>query len=122
MPRAGVRAQEDGEETKRGPVLRCVFCGHGICDAAARVSVQGSHEHTFSNPAGIIYHIGCFASAPGCRLAGEPTGEFSWFAGYAWRYALCGGCSIHLGWVYRSGDGDRFFGLIVERLEEGEVQ
>ena len=75
------------------------------------------------NPAGILYRIRCFASAPGCTEAGEFTTEYTWFAGFAWRYALCASCWEHVGWVYRrsaeASDGlGAFFGLIADKLVE----
>jgi hypothetical protein len=30
-----------------------------ITSPAERIVVQGSHQHTFANPHGIIYEIGC---------------------------------------------------------------
>ncbi len=80
----------------------------------------GCHEHTFTNPGGWVYRIGCFRRAPGCAQAGEFTEAYSWFPGQAWRYALCAGCRTHLGWVYRQAGGEaseaEFYGLILDRL------
>ena len=38
---------------------------------------------------------------------------------YRWRLALCAGCHVHLGWHYSGGAP--FFGLILDRLVEGEA-
>lgn len=94
--------------------LLCAACGNHISSDAERIAVAGQHEHEFPNPAGILYRIGCFSDAPGCSEVGEPTLEWSWFAGFAWRIALCRHCGTHMGWGY---DGESaFYGLIVDRL------
>ena len=113
-------AREDERPVIAGEApLLCAACGAVVTDRRNAVSVAGAHQHTFVNPAGIIYRVRCFSDAPGCREAGELTGEFSWFAGYAWRYALCGSCAEHLGWVYRAEARGAFYGLIAEKLAEG---
>jgi len=83
--------------------------------------MSGSHVHVFTNPAGFTFRIGCFSSAPGCLNAGDPTGDFTWFTGYDWSFALCGGCMTHLGWFYESGR-DGFHGLILAELVEDYLQ
>lgn len=99
------------------PVLRCRRCDHAITSPAARVSRGGAHAHTRINPGGWVYTIGCFAEAPGCTTTGPATAAHTWFAGHAWRVALCGACGEHLGWRFEaSTDMDAFFGLILERL------
>jgi hypothetical protein len=110
--------------------LLCFACGHPITSERQRFAAGGAHEHTFTNPAGWVYRIGCFRSAPGCAQAGEFTEEYSWFPGQAWRYALCAGCRTHLGWVFRgasAGAGGaagsappEFYGLILDRLVGAE--
>jgi hypothetical protein len=100
--------------------LCCVVCGQVVTDERHRVSVHGASEHRFMNPAGFVYALGCFAEAPGCRMRGAPTDEFTWFPGYTWCYALCAGCDSHLGWLFEGGQWSRFFGLILNRLAEAE--
>lgn len=96
-------------------VLRCRRCGHPVTTEQARRSVNGRHVHHLFNPAGILFEVGCFEAAPGCRFDGALTTEFTWFPGFAWRYALCGGCGSHLGWEYQ-GEAGGFAGLIVTEL------
>ncbi|MBI5783748.1 MAG: hypothetical protein HZA69_08390 [Gammaproteobacteria bacterium] len=103
------------EKAKKEKRLFCAACRHLITHQDQRVPVQGGHEHTFTNPRGITYHIGCYREAAGCSVVGESTAEFTWFLGYAWRVALCANCRTHLGWEFRS-DSDYFHGLIVDRL------
>jgi hypothetical protein len=80
-----------------------------------RIAVDGGHGHHVVNPHGFAFDIGCFREAAGCVTAGAPTFEFTWFPGYAWRHALCGGCGTHLGWCFAAA-ASGFFGLVLERL------
>ena len=96
--------------------LACRQCGQIITDASQRISIDGSHQHTFANPHGIVYEIGCFQAVTGCGAAGTPSEDFSWFRGYRWRIILCINCLTHLGWTFNNTAGHSFFGLILERL------
>ncbi len=79
--------------------------------------MYGDHEHTFLNPAGLIFHILCFKDADGARGLGVHTREYSWFQGYGWRTAACLGCGQQLGWEFAGAESPRlFFGFIRERL------
>ena len=98
------------------PWLRCRHCDAEVTPQAARIEVEGSHDHYQVNPAGYPFFFGCFAEAPGCLLAGLATEEHSWFAGHAWRLAHCRSCGEHLGWYFRSPSGSGFYGLILNRL------
>jgi hypothetical protein len=102
-----------------GRVLVCAACLHAVTTTGARIEMSGRHEHTFTNPHGLVFHIGCFAAAPGCLEVSDPSTEFTWFPTYAWQVAICRGCREHLGWLFRSGDS-RFHGLILDRLAESE--
>ena len=77
--------------------------------------MDGAHEHTFVDPAGFDYRIGCFNAAPGCAHIGHTESAFSWFPGWTWQVAVCGQCRAHLGWVYRNA-GEQFHGLILAAL------
>lgn len=109
------------EETTEGhdseKKLVCASCSYPITSDEARTQVDGSDRHTFANPAGHVFTIDCFASAPGCLVFGTETAEFSWFKGYRWSYAVCAMCASHLGWRFR-GEKRSFFGLIVGALVE----
>ena len=94
----------------------CRECGWIITYVSSKTSVQGAHMHTFANPHGIVYEIGCFSDAPGCAHAGPSTPEFTWFAGFSWRVAVCGKCLAHLGWRFTAKSGAGFYGLILDRL------
>lgn len=109
-------AVEDLRTDEGARAIRCAACGRAITTSADRISISGAHEHTRFNPGGFVYRFGCFGAAPGCAVVGEPMAEATWFTGSLWRYALCGGCGVHLGWRFEGG-GD-FFGLVLERLVE----
>jgi hypothetical protein len=104
-------------EEDHGRVLACARCLREVTTSADRIEVGGRHAHTFANPHGFSYHIGCFAQAGGCWAAGQPTTYWTWFPPYAWQIEHCASCGEHLGWLFRS-DADRFHGLILDRLVE----
>jgi hypothetical protein len=126
-PKAGNKTvlKNDVEESSReaelpddGEAICCRACGRVITRSVARTEINGSHQHTFANPHGIVFQIGCFREAWGCALAGPATDEFTWFKGYHWKIAVCGGCLTHLGWRFASAGGSLFFGLVLDRLSE----
>ena len=98
-------------------MLLCRTCGQPIASPRDRIEVGGRHIHALFNPTGILFEVGCFAQAGGCGFGGDPTLAFTWFAGYAWRFAFCRQCSVQLGWEYQSRS-DRFVGLIMTELRE----
>jgi ribosomal protein L40E len=97
--------------------IRCRQCHASITSGSRVIQKNGSHEHTFFNPHGIVFRIGCFSQAPGCLVNDRYTGEFSWFASHLWTFAICRQCYTHLGWHFR-GESGSFYGLIFARLEE----
>jgi hypothetical protein len=108
LPQTAVPADEQ-------PIV-CRSCLFPITRPDQRMVMQGAHEHTFANPHGIVFQIGCFRSADGCGYLGAPTDEFTWFAGFQWRIALCANCLVNVGWLFTSPGGTRFHGLILDRL------
>lgn len=105
----------EADEDVRAEIL-CRQCRQGITAPDLRISIQGSHRHTFANPHGIVFEIGCFREARNCGVLGAPTDEFSWFSGFRWQIVICGTCLTHLGWLFTSGAPAQFFGLILDRL------
>ncbi|MGB1277180.1 MAG: cereblon family protein [Nannocystaceae bacterium] len=105
-----------GEETDPPSRKRyvCRTCGIPVTSLAARKQVAGSHRHTFVNPQGESFELGCFAEAPGAMGVGPPTEHFTWFPGAPWRGAVCRGCGTQLGWAF--GEPIDFYGLIFTRL------
>ncbi len=112
--------QEGRPAASEEEAISCKICRFEITSREHAVEIDGQNEHTFFNPAGILFEIGCFAAAPGCADAGKPTPEFSWFPGFAWHYSFCSACGAHLGWKFQSGEGSVFWGLVLNRLVEGE--
>ena len=111
------RARSRGEGKQR---LVCAACAHPITRVQDETRRRGLHVHCFANPGGFVYRIGCFSAAPGVVQIGAGVSEHTWFAGFSWRVALCGGCREHLGWGFAATDGDGFFGLILSRLIPSE--
>ncbi|MBL1142574.1 MAG: hypothetical protein HND53_11125 [Proteobacteria bacterium] len=101
---------------ERSKKILCKYCKNHITNMDDAILVEDKHTHTFSNPAGYIYTINCYQSAPGCLVAGESTDEFSWFKGYDWQLAFCNSCHEHLGWLFTNGQ--QFYALISDRLSQ----
>lgn len=108
--------EESDEETGSHKAVRCAHCGHDVTTLSEQIEISGAHRHSFANPHGFVFEVGCFNSAAGCRSAGSPSGEFTWFAGYNWRLALCGRCLSHLGWYFMSAGSAGFIALVLDRL------
>jgi hypothetical protein len=111
------REAQRASETREESWVRCSACGRALTPARARTDVEGQHVHTFVNPAGFEYTIRCFADAPGCTGAGEESTFWSWFRGFAWRMAACGGCGAHVGWSFRK-ESSVFWGLVADRITD----
>ena len=122
--RRGYQGSEGGpgedEEPSRAEdqAILCRACGAEVTSHGAVMDMRGGHNHTFVNPHGYVFEIGCFSSAPGCVDYGAPTAEHTWFPGFSWCFSLCGSCSAHLGWRFSSGSGQVFWGLVLNRLKE----
>lgn len=111
-------ANDNHTDQSSDDAIYCVECGQVVTRGRWRLSIDG-HEHVFFNPNGNVFRVLCFREAPGLRHQGEPSGDFTWFRGYDWNFAFCGGCGAHTGWRY-TATGEQlppvFFGLIKERL------
>lgn len=110
---SSTRDESDNEQSR---ALLCRTCSIPITTEKQRIEKEGKHFHTFFNPAGIVYEIGCFRSAPGCLTYGPQSTEFAWFTGYKWQVVCCSSCQDHLGWKFDADD--EFFGLIIKKLKE----
>jgi len=95
--------------------VRCRVCRYIITSEPEQISINGAHQHVFANPHGLVFETACYQRAMGCVVTGSPSNEFSWFSGYLWQIALCGGCLNHLGWRFTSGT-NIFFCLICDQL------
>jgi hypothetical protein len=116
MPAGMVEDETKAETLEQEEHIRCRQCRNIIASPEDRITVQGAHRHTFANPHGIVFEIGCFKAVKGCGHVGEPSDEFSWFAGYSWRVAVCFICLTHLGWRFTAHEKESFHGLIIDRL------
>jgi hypothetical protein len=112
-------ASDAEQTTATGRALLCAACGHPITSTAARISVDGHHEHSAVNPHGYSYRFGCFARAPGCASRGVPSAQYTWFPGHHWQVQECARCGEHLGWLFFSSQRE-FYGLILDALIEAE--
>lgn len=110
-PEASPQAQETEER-----LILCRECLFPITREEEQAAMSGAFQHTFANPAGIVFTIGCFSTAEGCAPVGPPSDEFSWFPGFVWRVAICRGCLAHLGWYFHAPSGVAFWGLILDHL------
>jgi len=110
-------AQEKQRKEEERDFVFCKFCNNKITTINDIIDVNGHYQHTFTNPAGVTYLVGCFSSAIGCVNRGKSTFEHTWFNGYSWKFALCSKCQAHLGWFYTPDEeGISFFGLILDNL------
>ncbi len=121
-PDAGQKERPQPEDMEQEPGreggIFCRQCRHLLTSQDQRLEIQGSHGHTFSNPAGLLFQIGCFRLVPGCLPASPPEARWSWFSGYSWQVVVCSSCEVHVGWLY-AGGSESFYGLILNRLVKG---
>jgi hypothetical protein len=96
----------------------CAWCLNRVAKDSDRFKYGGKDQFVFSNPEGIRFRIVTFARTSGCRQAGAPTLEHTWFPGHAWSFCQCERCGQHLGWYY-AGEHN-FAGLITDRLVRGQ--
>ena len=109
-------AESKEKEADSEDFILCRQCLQIITSKTERIEIENSHYHTFANPHGIIYDIGCFRSAAGCGYVGSYSYEFAWFKGFNWRIAVCRMCLTHLGWLFASQSNESFYGLIMDRI------
>ncbi len=107
---------KDEEEVDPLKAVLCARCASEVTSLDERIAVSGSHAHSFANPHGFVFEIGCFNSAKGCTPSGPLSNEFTWFMGYSWRLAVCSSCLAHLGWLFVSPGESEFMGLILDHL------
>jgi hypothetical protein len=106
-----------------GGPLRCAACGAVLSEHAKILPVGGTSTPVFVNPAGIFFDLVLVEGPVAVRLVGDATTEATWFAGYAWRCALCRACGSHVGWRWEASAAGRlpgaFVGLIRDAIVEG---
>ena len=107
---------EDKTERERDYIV-CGSCAHVIARRSAQIEVNGSHDHYFTNPYGLEFHVGCFSEALGCAISGQRVAADTWFPGFRWRIASCEDCRRHLGW-YFDQPGIYFYGLVLDYIRD----
>jgi len=60
-----IEAQAEEPSPEEEEYILCRQCHQAITRPAERISVQGAHHHTFANPHGIVFEIGCYKYAQG---------------------------------------------------------
>lgn len=118
-PGEGTRGRPEPVDAETGGVLVCRACRSRITRPDLGMEINGAHRHVFFNPDGLVFELGCFASARNLTPMGPETGAYTWFPGYRWQVVRCTGCASQLGWRYMGEDGG-FFGLILKALLEEE--
>jgi len=120
----GASPARDAESERTDEHVRylCRACRTPITDGSAVFGPAGAPPvQVFTNPDGRVCQVLTVARAEPLVLVGPTTSEYTWFPGYAWRIALCGRCTLHLGWRYEAEQGGSppcFYGLLVSELEE----
>jgi hypothetical protein len=100
------KTETQTNEKPEHPIL-CASCGTVVSYREHILRYTGISEHVFTNPHGFVFRVGLLREAPGVFSVGDWTEEFSWFTGFAWRFAVCGGCMTHLGWEYLGEPGGK---------------
>ncbi len=120
--KVGVRTDVQSEtqtQEQEEPVITCRSCNVVVTKPEFQIEIDQRFSHTFANPSGHVFEIGCFSKAVGCVRGSAPSDEFSWFSGYVWTVGVCRNCQAQLGWVFSSAKDaapNLFFGLILDQL------
>ena len=106
-----------GQETleEEDALVLCRACGNAVTHPDFKILRNGGFAHTFANPYGHVFEIGCFSTAQGCVRVSEESDEFPWFQGYVWAVGACSRCRTQLGWIFSSSK-ESFYGLILDQL------
>jgi cereblon len=117
------RGREDApERADESARYVCRACRTPITDGSAVFGPGGAPAvQVFTNPEGRVCQVLTVTQARDLLLVGPATSEYTWFPGYAWRVALCGRCTTHLGWRYEALQGAApaiFYGLLLSELIE----
>lgn len=116
-PKLKAIVDEEAEERDERDFVYCSMCSHVLAKKSDRIDIAGSHDHRFTNPYGLEFHIGCYAEALGCAISGNREAADTWFPGFQWRLASCEDCRRHLGWYFDQADV-HFYGLIVDYIQD----
>ena len=118
LKQAKSEARSDTTSSEEERWIVCRQCQQRLTRPREKIPINGSHSHTFANPSGVVFEIGCFRMVSGLSYIGPPSYEFPWFAGHSWQIVICSTCQNHLGWWFQGAGFNSFFGLILDRLQE----
>lgn len=114
-----LRSMLEIEQPDDKDFIYCAACSNVITQCRTRITVNGSHDHHFTNPHGFEFHVGCFSEALGCDISGTPEAADTWFMHHFWQLASCASCHVHLGWYFtRPQTATYFYGLILDAIQE----
>ena len=65
MPGSIVEDETEEQASDKEEYILCRQCHNIITSPTERIEVQGSHQHNFANPHGIVFEIGCFRNVKG---------------------------------------------------------
>jgi len=109
------------EKDKNRRNYHCARCGRFITHSGAVIRLNGSENHSFINPSGILCNFITFEHCENVMVHRELYLEHSWFSGYGWRFLMCANCVLHLGWKYdavtRIARPSNFYGVLVDGLD-----
>jgi hypothetical protein len=110
----------DGGRNK-GKRYLCAECGLPVAESGSLFKINGTHEHSYTNPAGVRCNFLTFLSCENILVDEELYREHSWFPAYGWRFLICRGCMNHLGWKYDAlAEGvtpPEFFGVLADAVK-----
>jgi len=116
---AYVKSSADDDKKRKN--YHCAQCGVFITQSGALVSINGSHEHSYVNPAGIRCNFMTFLASENSLALEDLYLEHSWFPGYGWRFLICESCFQHLGWQYEAVREAvsplGFFGVLIDSVK-----
>jgi hypothetical protein len=108
------------DDRKHRKDYHCASCGVFITQSGTLFSINGSWEHSYTNPAGVRCNFMTFLSSENVLVSADLYEEHSWFPGYGWRFLLCAACQRHLGWQYDALGTDTspniFFGILTDSV------
>lgn len=114
-----VKTDQDDHKDKNA--YHCAWCGVFITHTGALVKINGADSHSFVNPSGVRCNFRTFQDCENVIIHEELYMEHSWFAGYGWRFLMCGKCFHHLGWKYDAVKKriavKEFFGVLDDAVE-----
>jgi hypothetical protein len=117
--------KSQGDDGKKHREYRCARCGVYLTESGALLNINGATEHSYINPAGIRCNFMTFLHCENVLVHEDLYIEHSWFPRYGWRFLMCQGCFLHLGWKYDSvedgTDPEGFFGMLIHSLKSGEI-